>query len=161
MIGRTLKGLYRIYDTVGVGGFATVYLGRNVQTNQVVAIKVLHSQFLYDPQMVERFLREAGLATQLTDPHIVEVLDHGREDDALFLVMEYVQGNTLAHLLQTRGVVSIGEAASLVGQMLQGLQAAHQIGIVHRDLKPQNLMLTLDGDVKIMDFGIAKNLALG
>ena len=95
MIGRVIKGKYRIYDEVGSGGFSTVYLGRNLETNEIVAIKVLSRQFTSDPRYVERFRREAGLAERLKHPNIVRILDHGIEDGIHFLVMEFVEGLTL------------------------------------------------------------------
>jgi serine/threonine protein kinase len=156
MIGRVVKGKYKIYDEVGSGGFATVYLGRNVDTNEIVAIKVLSKQYTREGQYVERFHREASLAERLQHPNIVRVLDHGIEDGIHFLVMEFVEGLTLDKLLQRKGRLPIEEALSYAEQACAGLQAAHKAGVVHRDVKPANLMITPGGAVKIMDFGIAR-----
>jgi serine/threonine-protein kinase len=156
MIGRVLKDKYKIYDEVGAGGFSTVYLGRNTDTNEIVAIKVLSKQFTREPRYVERFRREAGLAERLKHPNVVRILDHGIVDDLHFLVMEFVEGLTLDRLLQRQGTLSIEEAVSYTEQTCAGLQAAYQAGVVHRDIKPANLMITPDGTVKIMDFGIAR-----
>jgi serine/threonine protein kinase len=156
MIGRVVKGKYKIYDEVGSGGFATVYLGRNMDTNEIVAIKVLSRQYTNESQYVERFRREAGLAERLHHPNIVRILDHGIEDGIHFLVMEFVEGLTLDRLIERKGRIPVDDAISYAEQALAGLQAAYQAGVVHRDIKPANLMITPDGTVKIMDFGIAR-----
>ncbi len=156
MIGRVVKGKYKIYDEVGSGGFATVYLGRNMDTNEIVAIKVLNQQYTRDSRYVERFRREAGLAERLKHPNIVRVLDHGIEEGLHFLVMEFVEGLTLNDVIARKGRLSLEEAVSYTEQVCAGLQAAHQAGVVHRDIKPANLMITPGGTVKIMDFGIAR-----
>ena len=156
MIGRVVKGKYKIYDEVGSGGFANVYLGRNMDTNEIVAIKVLSEQFTRETRYVERFRREAGLAERLQHPNIVRILDHGIEDKMHFLVMEFVEGRTLESILERKGQLSVEETLSYAEQACAGLQAAYQAGVVHRDIKPANLMITPDGTVKIMDFGIAR-----
>jgi serine/threonine-protein kinase len=156
MIGRVIKGKYKIYDEVGAGGFATVYLGRNMDTNEIVAIKVLGEQFTREPRYVERFRREAGLAERLRHPNIVRVFDHGIESGMNFLVMEFVEGLTLDKIIARKGGLPVDEVLSYVEQTCAGLQAAYQAGVVHRDIKPANLMITPKGTVKIMDFGIAR-----
>jgi predicted Ser/Thr protein kinase len=156
MIGRLISGKYRLYDEVGSGGFATVYLGRNINTNEIVAVKVLGQQFTAEPHYVERFQREATMAQRLQHPNIVRILDHGVEDGVHFLVMEFVEGLTLEQIMQRRGSLSLQETLSYVEQACAGLQAAYKVGIVHRDIKPANLMITPAGTVKIMDFGIAR-----
>ncbi len=156
MIGRIIKGKYRVYDEVGAGGFATVYLGRNMETNEIVAIKVLSEQHTREARYVERFRREAGMAERLRHPNIVRVLDHGVEDGMHFLVMEFVEGLTLDRILERKGRLSVEEVLSYVDQACAGLQAAYEAGVVHRDIKPANLMITPGGTVKIMDFGIAR-----
>ena len=159
MIGQTLNEVYRVSEKVGSGGFADVYLGRDLRSNTVVAIKILHDHFASDPTIVERFLREADFAEELIEPHVVRVLDHGNDGDVYYIIMEYVQGHTLAHLVKTRGQLDVEPAVGYVRAMLQALGAAHQAGIVHRDIKPQNVMVTASGLVKVMDFGIAKDVA--
>ncbi|HSJ53869.1 MAG TPA: serine/threonine-protein kinase, partial [Anaerolineae bacterium] len=156
MIGRVIKGKYKIYDEIGSGGFATVYLGRNLDTNEIVAIKVLGDQFTREPRYVERFRREAELAERLQHENVVRILDHGVEGGTHFLVMEFVEGLTLDAMLERRGPLPIHDAVSYLKQALAGLQAAHVAGIVHRDVKPANLMITPGGNIKIMDFGIAR-----
>ncbi len=159
MIGQTLNDVYRVSEKVGSGGFADVYLGRDLRTNTVVAIKILHEHFASDPALVERFLHEADFAEALVEPHVVRVLDHGSDGDVYYIVMEYVQGHTLAHLVKTSGPLEVGAAVGYVSEMLLALGAAHRAGIVHRDIKPQNVMVTAGGLVKVMDFGIAKDVA--
>jgi serine/threonine protein kinase len=156
MIGRVIKGKYRIYDEVGSGAFATVYVGRNMDTNEIVAIKVLSEQFTKDSRYIERFQREAMLAQRLQHPNVVRVLDYGIEAGIHFLVMEFVEGLTLDDIIQRKGRLSVTETLSYVEQACAGLQAAYEVGIVHRDIKPANLMVTPGGTIKIMDFGIAR-----
>ncbi len=158
MIGRTFNEIYRILELVGGGGFADVYLGRDLRSNTVVAVKILHEHFARDPAIVQRFLREAQFAQTLVEPHVVRVLDAGQEGSLHFIVMEYVQGHTLARLIQDRGQLPVDEAVEYVRQMLQAVGAAHRAGIIHRDIKPQNVMVTAGGLVKVMDFGIAKDV---
>ncbi len=160
MIGQTLKGTYKLYDKVGSGGFATVYLGRNLRTNQIVAVKVLKEESAEVPGMVERFRREAQLIQGLDHPKLVRVLDYGVEDGRHFLVMEYVQGKTLAQVIAERGPLPVEQTVRYVTQVCGALAHAHQRGIVHRDIKPGNLMVTPEGVVKVMDFGIAKIAAI-
>lgn len=156
MIGRVIKGKYKIYDEVGSGGFATVYLGRNMDTNEIVAIKVLGDQYTREPRYVERFRREAGLAERLQHKNVVRILDHGIENGSHFLAMEFVEGLTLDQVIERRGRLSLEQALSYAKQACAGLDAAHRAGVVHRDIKPANLMITPGGTVKIMDFGIAR-----
>ncbi len=156
MIGRVIKGKYKIYDEVGAGGFATVYLGRNMETNEIVAVKVLGEQFSRQPRYLERFRREAGLAERLRHPNIVRILDHGVESGMNYLVMEFVEGLTLDKMIARRGGLPVDEVLSYVQQICAGLQAAYEAGVVHRDIKPANIMITPGGAVKIMDFGIAR-----
>ncbi|HFD40350.1 MAG TPA: serine/threonine-protein kinase [Anaerolineae bacterium] len=156
MIGRVVKGKYKIYDEVGAGGFATVYLGRNLETNEIVAIKILSQQFTRESRYVERFRREAALAERLQHPNIVRILDHGIENGMHFLVMEFVEGLTLDTIIERQGKLSVEQVVAYTKQICAGLEAAYRAGVVHRDIKPANIMITPDGTVKIMDFGIAR-----
>ena len=156
MIGQVLKERYRIYDKVGSGGFATVYLGRDLQTNAVVAVKVLKQDYTEDAKFVERFRREADMASRLQHPNVVRTLDYGIEDDIHYLVMEYIQGKTLAEIIHERGPLPVEDALDIAGQTCRALEVAAQVGVVHRDIKPHNIMVALTGEVKVMDFGIAR-----
>ena len=161
MIGRTLNDIFRVADLVGAGGFADVYLGRDLRTNTVVAIKILHEHFTRDPKIVERFLREAKIAEVLEEPHVVRVLGSGQDDDTHYIVMEYVQGLTLADMVHRNGPMAVDDSVGYVRQMLHALGHAHSHGIIHRDIKPQNVMVVAGGQVKVMDFGIAKDVDAG
>lgn len=121
MIGRMLNGIYRISELVGEGGFADVYLGRDLRSNGVIAIKILHAHFARDSSVVNRFFQEAWTAQALTEPHIVRVLDAGQDGDTDYIVMEYVQGHTLAHLVQAQGQLPVERALDYVKQVLQAL----------------------------------------
>jgi serine/threonine protein kinase len=156
MIGQVIKGLYKIYDEVGSGGIATVYLARNLRTNQIAAVKVVHSHIAKDPEVVKRFQREAGLLTGLSNPHLVQVFDHGIENGRHYLVMEYVEGRTLKSIINEEGALDVDRSLGIARQIAEGLAEVHRRGIVHRDIKPQNLMIEPDGTVKVMDFGIAR-----
>jgi serine/threonine protein kinase len=155
MIGPELDGTYCIYDKVGLGGFATVYLGRNLNTNEVVAIKVHRQEYTEDPKFVKRFLREAQLAETLQHPNVVCMLGCGVEGDVHYPVMEYVEGKTLNAIIAERGALPAEDAVSIASQVCLALEAAWQANVVRRDIKPHNLMLTPGGVVKVMDFGIA------
>ena len=156
MIGQVIKGLYKIYDEVGSGGIATVYLARNLRSNQIVAVKIVHPHIAKDPEVVRRFQREAGLLTGLSNPHLVQVFDYGVENGQHYLVMEYVEGRTLKSIINEEGALDLDRSLEIARQIAEGLVEVHRRGIVHRDIKPQNLMIEPDGTVKVMDFGIAR-----
>lgn len=135
---------------------AKVYLAEDVKSGDLVAVKVLYSQFTEDISFIQRFNREAKLASTLTDPHIVRVLDYGADRDLHYLVMEYVEGDNLHDKLKRNGSFSWKYALELLDQLATALEHAHTYGVVHRDIKPQNMMLNENGLLKILDFGIAR-----
>jgi serine/threonine protein kinase len=149
-------GRYRLERTLGGGGMATVRLGRDVQLDRAVAVKMLAPELAEEADVRARFVREARLAARLSHPNIVAVFDTGEEDGLPFIVMEHVPGETLAARLRARGRLSASETAELGVQACAGLEHAHEAGLVHRDVKPANLLLRPDGTVKIADFGIAR-----
>ena len=149
-------GRYRTEEVLGRGGMASVYLARDGELDRPVAVKVLAEHLADTPGFRERFLREAKLAAQLSHPNIVQVFDVGEEDGRPFIVMECVEGSTLAEELKQRGPLAPAEVVDLALQICGGLEHAHAAGLVHRDIKPQNLLLRPDGTVKIADFGIAR-----
>jgi eukaryotic-like serine/threonine-protein kinase len=149
-------GRYRIEDVLGRGGMAAVYRARDAELERPVAVKVLAEHLADQPGFHDRFLREARLAAQLSHPNIVQVFDVGEEDGAPFIVMECVEGSTLADELKGRGRLDPDEVVDLALQICGGLEQAHAAGLVHRDIKPHNLLLRPDGTVKIADFGIAR-----
>jgi serine/threonine-protein kinase len=154
--GRALGGRYELDGLIGSGGFADVYRAFDRATGDVVAIKVLYEHLARDPEVVRRFVREARVASQIVEPHVVRILDTGVDDGLNYMVMELVQGETLFKLLADGRAFAPSEIVDLGSQALLGLEAAHQTGVIHRDIKPANLILTPDGTLKIMDFGIAK-----
>jgi len=135
---------------------ASVYLARDGELDRPVAVKVLAEHLADKPDFHDRFLREAKLAAQLSHPNIVQVFDVGEDNGRPFIVMEYVQGSTLADELKQRGPLDPTNVVDLALQICGGLEQAHAAGLVHRDIKPQNLLLRPDGTVKIADFGIAR-----
>ncbi|UCC63882.1 MAG: serine/threonine protein kinase, partial [Anaerolineae bacterium] len=160
MIGVILGNRYRLLKEAGSGGMAWVYLGEDLLDGQKVAVKVLYPQYTEDMAYVQRFIREAKLALGLDDPHIVRVLNYGADRDVHYLVMEYIEGKDLREVLNIRGRLPYKEALSIISQVAQALRRANERGIVHRDIKPQNLMITTDGALKVLDFGIARVRAL-
>jgi len=156
LIGNILGNRYRILREIGAGGMAKVYLAEDIKGNELVALKLLYSQFGEDISFIQRFNREAKLASTLTDPHIVRVLDYGADRDLHYLVMEYVEGQDLHDLLQEKSHFEWRVALELVDQLATALEHAHAHGVVHRDIKPQNMMLNDNGLLKVLDFGIAR-----
>ncbi|HEX7256297.1 MAG TPA: serine/threonine-protein kinase [Gaiellaceae bacterium] len=145
-------------QTLGHGGMATVVLARDDQLGRKVAIKRLSPALTGDDIFRERFLREARMAGQLSHPNIVAVFDVGEDDGVPYIVMEYVEGETLADLMARKGPLDADRGVDLVLQVCAGLEHAHSAGLVHRDIKPQNLLVRSDDTVKIVDFGIARLL---
>jgi eukaryotic-like serine/threonine-protein kinase len=153
---QVLSGRYRVLRKIGAGGMADVYLCEDLTLGRRVALKVLLQRFLDDPNFVERFRREAKAAAGLNHANLVSIYDWGEVDGTYFIVMEYVEGETLKDLVRRRGRLGGSEAVRISLQLLAALEFAHRTGIVHRDIKPQNVMLDRDGNVKVMDFGIAR-----
>lgn len=157
MIGKTL-GHYQITSQLGKGGMGEVFQAKDLNLGRDVAIKVLPEEFTSNPERIARFHREAKLLASLNHPNIAAI--HGLEESGgtHFLVMELVEGETLADQLQ-RGPIPIDESMKLALQIAEALEAAHEKGVIHRDLKPANIKVTPDGKVKVLDFGLAKAFA--
>src|SRR5262249_34829032 len=151
--GRKL-GPYEILSPIGAGGMGEVYKARDTRLDRTIAIKILPHTFAADPVFRERFDREAKAIAALTHPHICTLYDVGQQDIAQYLVMEYLEGETLAYRLE-KGALSLDQALRYAIEIADALDAAHRAGIVHRDLKPGNIMLTKVG-TKLLDFGLAK-----
>jgi serine/threonine-protein kinase len=149
---------YEIQSRIGRGGMSDVYVARDRLLERRVAVKVLFPEFATDPSFVERFRREAQAAANLTHPNIVAVHDWGQQAGTYFIVMEYVDGHSLADLLRTQGRINPQRAAAIAADTSAALSFAHRGGVVHRDVKPGNILLTAAGDVKVADFGIARAL---
>jgi len=163
LIGELLCERYVVTDLLGEGGMGAVYLARDVRLPQQVAIKVLRDSRNDDQTAVQRFRREAEAASRINHDRVARVTDFGfMADGRAYLIMEYVNGRTLAQLLDDRGALDVVAVASITSMVAEGLNAAHRLGIVHRDLKPENIMIVDEPDaglrVKVLDFGIAKVL---
>ena len=154
MIGTTVSH-YRIISHIGAGGMGTVYLAEDTNLKRRVALKFLPPETAGDPEAAARLLREARAASALDHPHIATIYEIGDHAGQPFIAMAHYEGETLAARL-ARGPLPMAEIARIVAQMADALDAAHAAGIVHRDLKPSNLMLTTTGQVKVLDFGLAK-----
>ncbi len=156
--GQKINGRYEVRKLIGEGGMANVYLGFDTILERDVAIKVLRGDLSDDEKFVRRFKREAQSASLLSHPNIVQIYDVGEEDGNFYIVMEYIKGETLKHLIKKRGHLSIPEVVDITSQLTDGLAHAHDSYIIHRDIKPQNIMILDDGAAKITDFGIAMAL---
>ena len=161
LLGTLLAGRYRIEELIGSGGMGAVYRAEHVHMRKAVAVKVLHKEMTAFPEVVARFEREAVAAGRIEHPHVVSASDFGQlEDGSFYLVLEFIEGQSLGKLVGSVGALSPQRALRITRQIVEALQAAHGVGIVHRDLKPDNVML-VDKDedpdfVKVLDFGIAK-----
>jgi serine/threonine protein kinase len=153
---QVLLDRYEVGRLLGAGGMAEVFEGRDRLLARRVAIKVLQAQFVRDPSFLIRFKREAQAAASLSHPNIVGVYDTGSEDGTHFIVMEYVDGRTLKDVIRAEGPLYPERAAEITADVCAALGAAHARGLIHRDIKPGNVMLTPEGKVKVMDFGIAR-----
>jgi serine/threonine-protein kinase len=154
---RVFGSRYRATEKLGSGGMADVFKAVDEILGRTVAIKVLHPQYAADANFVARFRQEAQAAANLSNPHIVNIYDWGREgDDTYYIVMEYVRGTDLKELVQQRGPADPIKAAEYGMQVCSALSVAHGYDIIHRDIKPHNIVLTPDGTIKVMDFGIAR-----
>ena len=148
-------GPYEILAPLGAGGMGEVYRGRDTRLGREVAIKVLPSALARDPERVRRFEREARSASALSHPNIVTIYEIGSCDSVSYIAMELINGDSLRALL-LEGALPVRQLLQIAVQLAAGLAKAHASGIVHRDLKPENVMVTEEGHVKILDFGLAK-----
>lgn len=163
MIARELGALaagdmidrYRIVSRLGGGGMGEVYLARDTRLGRRVALKVLPAEFAGDRFLLRRFEQEARAASALSHPNIAHLYEQGEAGGRHFITMEYVEGETLRRRMAD-GRLSVGEALDICMQVASALSAAHECGVVHRDVKPENIMVRLDGSVKVLDFGLAK-----
>ena len=154
--GMFIGDRYEVIDKVGSGGMSDVYKAKDHKLNRNVAIKVLKSEFSEDKNFVSKFKVEAQSAAGLTHPNIVSVYDVGEDENLHYIVMELIEGITLKKYIEKKGKLPVREAVSIVIQVSQGIEAAHNNHIIHRDIKPQNIIISREGKVKVTDFGIAR-----
>ncbi|MGX6441992.1 Stk1 family PASTA domain-containing Ser/Thr kinase [Neobacillus sp. K501] len=159
VIGKRLSGRYKVLEMIGGGGMANVYLAHDMILDRDVAVKMLRLDFANDEEFIRRFRREAQSATSLAHPNIVNIYDVGEENDLYYIVMEYVDGQTLKQYIQQNSPLRVEEALEIMRQLTSAISHAHQNHIVHRDIKPQNILVDRVGNVKITDFGIAMALS--
>jgi serine/threonine-protein kinase len=157
--GALLEGRYRVATKIATGGTSTVYRGLDTRLDRPVALKVMDSRYAGDQQFLTRFQLEARSVARLKDPGLVAVYDQGLDARHPFLVMELVEGGTLRELLSERGPMPPHAVAAVLRPVLGGLAAAHGAGLVHRDVKPENVLISDQGDVKIVDFGLVRAVA--
>ena len=158
-IGTVLNGRYRIEEKLGVGGMAVVYRGEDTRLGRSVTIKVLKEEYIHDEASLERFHTEAQAVARLSHPNIVNVYDVCQDGDIHYIVMEYIEGDTLKVLIDEHAPFSNRLVLNVALSIAQALSCAHRNHIVHRDIKPQNILVSVDGTVKVTDFGIARGAA--
>ena len=156
MSANLLGGRYQVQDRIGTGGMATVYRGLDEVLGRTVAIKTMLPQYANDPSFAARFKQEAQAAAALQSPYIVAVYDWGKDADTYYIVMEYLRGTDLKSGIRKHGALDCKKVAQIGSQIAQALSVAHRHDIIHRDIKPQNIMVQPDGNIKVMDFGIAR-----
>lgn len=157
MIGRRIQN-YKVISLIGSGGMGEVYKAFDVKLERYAALKILRLTATHNATFIERFKREARNQAKLMHPNIVSVYGFVEEKDVLGIAMEYIEGDTIESIIHDRGRIEFGYALELIEQILTGIDFAHQHGFIHRDLKPSNIILDLNGNPKIMDFGISKSI---
>lgn len=156
MKGMVFAERYKLEDFIGQGGMSLVYRAVDIRTGHSVAVKILKSEYNSDKEFLERFQREAQAASLMSHHNLVNLLDVGVEGEYRYLVLEYVNGNTLKDIIRQKGRLNYQTAIQITIRILSALQHAHDNGIIHRDIKPQNVLIHTDGHVKVADFGIAR-----
>ena len=158
VIGSLLNGRFRLEEQIGAGGMSTVYRAFDPTLERSVAIKLMHRDMSADADQLERFRREARAVARLSHPHVVTVIDAGEDDGTPFIVLEYVEGETLKERIRRLGRLPVAEAVAYAIEIGRALSAAHAERLVHRDVKPQNVLIDPEGRAKVTDFGIARSL---
>jgi eukaryotic-like serine/threonine-protein kinase len=154
--GMVFAERYKLVDFLGQGGMSLVYRAVDIRTGHSVAMKILKSEYNNDAEFLERFQREAHAAGRMSHHNIVNLLDVGTEGEFRYLVLEYINGNTLKDIIKEKGTLNPNTAIQIAIRILSALQHAHDNGIIHRDIKPQNVLVNTDGHIKVADFGIAR-----
>jgi len=158
LLGTTLNGRYRLEARIGTGGMSSVYRALDETLERPVAIKLMNREIATDSDQLERFRREARAVAQLSHPHLVGVIDYGEDQGRPYIVLEYVEGETLKERIRRNGELDVSEAVAYAIEIARALGAAHARHIVHRDVKPQNVLIDEEGSAKVTDFGIARSL---
>jgi len=158
LLGTTLNGRYRLEARIGTGGMSSVYRAIDETLERPVAIKLMNREIATDSDQLERFRREARAVAQLSHPHIVGVIDYGEDQGRPYIVLEYVEGETLKERIRRNGELDVAEAVAYAIEIARALGCAHARHIVHRDVKPQNVLIDEEGSAKVTDFGIARSL---
>jgi tetratricopeptide (TPR) repeat protein len=162
-VGQSFGSRYHIIRQLGAGGMGVVYQAWDAELGVAVALKVIRPEVLTDPisagELERRFKRELVLARTVTHKNVVRIHDLGSIEDVKYLTMPFIEGESLAQILQRRGKIPVAETIAIAKQVAEGLSAAHDVGVIHRDLKPENIMIAADGTAFIMDFGIARTLS--
>jgi len=164
LTGELIDNRYLLQRQIASGGMATIYAGLDTRLDRPVAVKIMHAHLANDEAFVSRFIKEAKATAALSHPNIVSIQDQGWNEGgppAVFLVMELVEGSTLRDYLNENGALTVEQALQLITPVLSALSAAHRIGIIHRDIKPENILISKDGRIKVADFGLARNIAMG
>ena len=147
MIGKVFNNRYKIIEKLGAGGTSIVYRAQDTLLNRMVTVKILREEYASNNEFVRRFRHEAQAVASLSHNNIVAVYDVGFEDGMHYIVMEFVEGESLKDYIKRKGVLKLNEACNIISQLLAGLQHAHEHGIIHRDIKPHNILLGKDGRV--------------
>src|ERR671921_2553666 len=158
VIGTLIGERFRLEEKIGSGGMSTVYRAFDPTLERWVAIKMMHRDISTDPDQLERFRREARAVARLSHPHIVTVIDAGEDDGTPYIVLEFVEGETLKDRIRRLGRLPVAEAVAYAIEIGRALSCAHEHKLVHRDIKPQNILIDRDGRAKLTDFGITRSL---
>jgi hypothetical protein len=154
-----LGSRYELMEQIGRGGMGTVYKARDRETDEIIALKVLNSDIATDHRIIDRFKTEMRLARKVTHKNVCRIYDLNRVGDKTYITMEFVEGESLRRVLNRLGGLTVRKGTEVIRQLCEGLREAHAAGIIHRDLKPENIMVDQAGNVKVMDFGIARLLS--
>ena len=157
MIARIIRGRYKLIHERGRGSFATVYIACALEDNRIYAVKVMHPELASNSELIARFQREAQILQNLNDPRIVRISDYGNDDSIYYIVMDYIDGQSLKYRILNDGPFKPLQALRYTHEIAEGLHTAYQQRVVHRDIKPQNILINSDDKVKITDFGLARS----
>ena len=157
-VGTTFAGRYQVIEELGGGGMGKVYKVIDKEINEKIALKILKPEISSDEKIIERFRNEVKLARKISHPNVCRMYDLLKEKGMYFITMEYISGEDLKSTVSRVGQLSVGKTLAIARQICKGLAEAHKMGVVHRDLKPHNIIIDRDGDVRILDFGIAHSM---